>query len=446
MEGRDTPCFTPAPVRAMIRSSQRPRERSTSFVIELDSGKRAATTTAQKGHRELELEWPVPRTTSSRPTRASTSQPSLKSLMRSTSERTAICHPAEVSIITSGSRRFDQTDLSMPPSSPPPFGSIPTNDTSPIHSTLPPSTGYSAALSRKSILRRPSETPSSADSSKRARFSLGPEQLPSRSSHAYYIPGQDDDDTRDDLLFDTSSPMSSLASVAPDHNGLYTSSLTSKELRVRAADVGVHLGPGHTGRLPPSLIRTIAAAKASPSRTHGQSRDQSLPLLSTYTTTKSSMYHGHVRASTAVFPTPPPSSSSRSSLPPAPTATATALVSSSPVRTTARLMLPPPLPDKCFHSTPPLSTGSSSSQARSRSISLGTPTPKANEDRKDRFGRVVLHPASAPTARAFAGKESMGSLNRSRTPVVCTSMEWGLDEDAGEQARMWRASSTEPGV
>ena len=249
------------------------------------------------------------------------------------------------------------------------------------------STGTSGK--RKSILRQPSQSDFSRQESftKRARFSLQPE--PSSSDPFVCRPGDDDE-----LLLDSSSP-APYSRPAGEYSGPYP-----REMVVRAADAGVTLGHKPNGHLPESLLRTISMASDPRA---GVSKQCALP-------------------------TPP-----RSSAPPLSPARphpreGSTRKDSGKDTSRAKLMLPPPLPEKCY-ATPPLSSSSTSSRQRSRSVSLATPTPRPSAI------QARVHPATVSKSR------TLHTAKQVPVAIDDDQLEWGMDEDAGETARLWRKSS-----
>ncbi|ORX39160.1 hypothetical protein BD324DRAFT_618687 [Kockovaella imperatae] len=258
---------------------------------------------------------------------------------------------------------------------------------------------------RKSILRRPSEAADVSRESpapKRTRFSLGPD-LPDASTVLYCRPGED---------------VLGLERVPSRPMPSYGSSPYSKEMLVRAADAGVDLSARLTGRLPPNLLKSIGLLGNT---------GRSSPVASM----KKSFSMPSVRHVTHSSPTaswsPLPSKTARTSL------------------DRARRMLPPPLPDKCYQPTPPLSTGSTSSASsrpRSRSMSLGTPTPRTNKAQ----ARAHPHSPPRPIAQTHSGKRE-GPASAEREDLggvdgVAESISWGLDEDAGGSADLCEGGSS----
>ncbi|OCF35695.1 hypothetical protein I316_02750 [Kwoniella heveanensis BCC8398] len=170
-----------------------------------------------------------------------------------------------------------------------PMASLPRKNTTTIAATrpTPPSStdGHRSSsiasdqvpltLPRKSALRRPSDSsaPSSTGSVKRARFSLQPHSpLREASSdpydHYYSNPAAEQDVDSDDELslcgvkggeldfspYPTSSPLKYPKCAAS------SSSPLRNEWSVRAADIGVKLGPERTGRISSHMLEALAPA------------------------------------------------------------------------------------------------------------------------------------------------------------------------------------------
>lgn len=323
---------------------------------------------------------------------------------------------------------------SMPPSSPP-FArrSLPSRLASPpFRPTPPPSTNGARSSSefsdnlplhlpqRRSALRRPSEgsitTPHSV---KKARFSLQPRSPPPEPSSG---PITEDDDDDELLLRNTSSPVSTLSRSSPVY-GSDCASHFSREMSVRAADVGFKLGPEPTGRLSCDMLAALAPSLSSAHPTLGASIFQRDPTP------------------TYALSTPPLSFCSTMS------PSTRSRTASSPSKPTAGLMLPPPVPVKRLESarlTTPVEDNKPFSEikfttqspallrARSRSRSVSTaptsrrqsvaPLPSTTPRRKSRLERDL-----ARVARV-AGDEA--------------GLEWGMDEEVGDDVgRMWREGS-----
>ncbi|GFZ47323.1 hypothetical protein JCM24511_05066 [Saitozyma sp. JCM 24511] len=332
------------------------------------------------------------------------------------------------------------------------------------HFTPPPSsTGHrSASISSdhiplsipgKSILRRPS-APSDASSSdvprtiKRARFSLQPRSQgreyssdPFNSSHA------ESGDDHDLPLFD-SSPMRPFPSSSParGYASASSSSPFSREISLRAADVGLDLGPGHTGRLPSHLVRALAPSVRSAMVPSPLARPST---LGSSITAKSPTPTRPVPA--YALPTPPPSFGSTTST----TSNSTSFSSrrsASPhtAGVGAGLMLPPPVPIKRRASLPRLNTpltpepsvipitilpSTAPARSRSRSVSVA-PAPH-----KSSASKAPPLRSATPTPRKRTRSEM--DLQRLAEQIGDDAgYEWGMDEDAGEEVgRMWREGS-----
>jgi hypothetical protein len=332
------------------------------------------------------------------------------------------------------------------------------------HFTPPPSSNghRSASISSdhiplsipgKSILRRPS-APSDASSSdvprtiKRARFSLQPRSQgreyssdPFNSSHA------DSGDDHDLPLFD-SSPIRPFPSSSParGYASASSSSPFSREISLRAADVGLDLGPGHTGRLPSHLVRALAPSVRSAMVPSPLARPST---LGSSITAKSPTPTRSVPA--YALPTPPPSFGST-------TSTTSNSTSFSSRRTAsphtagvgAGLMLPPPVPIKRRASLPRLHTpltpepreipitilpSTAPARSRSRSVSV-VPAPHKSSASKQPPLR------SATTTPRKRTRSEMDLRRLAEQIGDDAGYEWGMDEDAGEEVgRLWREGS-----
>lgn len=291
------------------------------------------------------------------------------------------------------------------------------------------------SLPHKSALRRPSDSLGlqSSSSIKRTRFSL----IRSPVHH----PFSDEEGSEDEL--DLLSNIDSSSIIASSSSPKRSSSPIRTEWHVRAADVGIKLGPEHTGRLPSDMVKTLVPSMGLFRPTLGSSSQAS----SKYT-----------------LPAPP--SSYRPSRP-CPVSDPQNPSSGSGGNAQAGLMLPPPLPVKRLTHPNSLSTPkelkdsvnafSTSSpapshirltslpavvvraRARSRSLSMAPPgtlrTPRAR-------GSTVLPGSRVPqTAPTRKGKVLMDLQRVAKEIGDEAGLEWGLDEETDDGGRMWREGS-----
>lgn len=173
---------------------------------------------------------------------------------------------------------------SLPPSSPPRqyvySYRAPFRTTTPLaHPTPSPSIGdyrsssvasfhsdrASSIFPLRSSLRRPSESSDSPRSAKRTRFSLAPRSPPYHPSSDHFTGSHADhnDNSNQVQYLDDSSPLPyshSSPSFFPHYSSdsLLTNSTFSREVSLRAADVGFNLGPAPTGRLPSGMLAALA--------------------------------------------------------------------------------------------------------------------------------------------------------------------------------------------
>lgn len=314
------------------------------------------------------------------------------------------------------------------------------------------SVSYDAPLSltRRGILRQPTDfdRPSPARSLKRARFSLVPLSPPLAPSSPSRTPLEGSDlDDEDELLLAPSPPIRAVTHQPAwrPASALRSSSPRSTELDVRAKDVGLKLSE-HTGRLSSGMLAAFAPASAILGRR----------LSNTLVSSLRNELTSHLKSPTEQYslPTPPPSfGSSRGS-------DRSATPNRSPK---SSLMLPPPVPLRATstHRLPtPVSaeeeessdfTGSSRKRlvmphqkvtGRSRAKSLGA-LPKSTKDpRPSSFTpktRKSAMAASTPRKRRRTSVDEEEELQRASQEE---GMEWGMDEDAGEElSRSFRDSS-----
>lgn len=364
--------------------------------------------------------------------------------------------------------------LSLPPSSPPrpdifsPFPSQPAQPTpSPsvslkhrnhvadtyklsgvmYHPTPPPSTdgmrsaslssdNASTSLPHKSALRRPSDSLGlqSSSSIKRTRFSL----IRSPVCHST----SDEEGSEDELnLLSNIDSSSTITHSSPPKQ---SSSPIRTEWRVRAADIGIKLGPEHTGRLPSDMVKSLVPSMGLFRPTLGSSSQ----LSSKYT-----------------LPAPP--SGFRPAFQPRPASEQQHPSSGSGPDPQARLMLPPPVPakrsicpnslstpKKFKNSTSTFSTSSSvpskirltslpavvvRSRARSRSLSMA-PTGALRTSKTP--GSITSPGSKIPrTTPTRNGKVLMDLQRVAKELGDEAGLEWGLDEETDDGGRMWREGS-----
>ncbi|WWC98099.1 hypothetical protein V866_004990 [Kwoniella sp. B9012] len=323
-------------------------------------------------------------------------------------------------------------------------------------------------LPRKGILRKPSESPYSTSSAsgsgsvKRARFSLQP-RSPVREESS--DPLHQDQTSEDGLLIhnngiEYSSSPSSPATCFSRYS-IPSSSPLRNEWIVRAADIGIKLGPEHTGSLPKAMIKALA-----PSMTRS----------STGTVTLGSSVSVNIDFS---LPTPPTSSSSTSSISMTNRASTSSPALSGERRRTPTstsngragigLMLPPPVPLKQStpaptpdpsesRSTPSstTSTGTSSISSPPMNQSIRSSLPRSSLSSRSRSKSISVQPSSlsrlsTPSHKAPSREVSSTPRKKSRVEMELArkalelgddaGLEWGLDEDTEDGGRMWREGS-----
>ncbi|KAK6906150.1 hypothetical protein I203_100134 [Kwoniella mangroviensis CBS 8507] len=320
-------------------------------------------------------------------------------------------------------------------------------------------------LPRKSILRKPSESPYSTSSAsgsgsvKRARFSLQP-RSPVREESS--DPLHHDQTSEDELsihnnTFEYSSSPSSPATCFSRYS-IPSSSPLRNEWTVRAEDIGMKLGPEHTGSLPEGMIKALAPSMA-------RSSPRTVTLGSSVLVNN-----------TFSLPTPPTSSSSTASISMTNRASTSSPALSGGRRRTppsnggaeTGLMLPPPVPLK--RSTPaPTSISSDSGSTPSTSIGPSSiPSPPMDQpirctslhrsslSSRSRSRSMSDQPSplsrlSTPSHKASSREVSSTSRKKSRVEMELArkalelgddaGLEWGLDEDTEDGGRMWREGS-----
>jgi len=327
--------------------------------------------------------------------------------------------------------------LSVPPSSPPSKRSS-NLDSLPVTMgpTPPPSTagGRSCSASsdsvplhfppRRSSLRRTFDGANITTLSvKKARFSMHPRSPLQEPSSNPLMAGTPDDDEL--LLRDTSSMASSYTRSSPAYRYGSSPSPFSREMSVRAADVGLKLGPEHTGRLPFGMLAALAPS-LSPSR-----GAHSLESAISQTSSMPSY----------ALPTPPRSFGSSAS------SSSHFGSAGSPSKSTAGLMLPPPVPVKLLSFVRPLTpmedpkplpdikfTTQSPALLRTHSRSLSVSV--ARTSRRQSFALV---PNTTPRKRSRLERDL---AKVARVAGDEAGLEWGMDEEVGEDlGRIWREGS-----
>lgn len=339
---------------------------------------------------------------------------------------------------------------SMRPTPPP---SVAGTSSSPLSAHAP------LAAPPKGILRQPSEVGSTPHSAKRARFSLAP-RSPAHEPTSDPLDPYTDEESDDELLLDDTDPVCSSSPSRARRTQSSSSSPFSCEMSMRAADLGLRLGPEPTGRLSSTMVAAL-----TPSLSPWKLRNTGATLGSTI---------AHKLSDPAAYslPTPPRSFGS----------TTSTQGKASPARSTpssARgLMLPPPVPASRLSARPltpasdpprpsPESTSvrktshvdhsraeqlseepdegivvrrlpraylNAKARARSRSLSMG---PRAASVTPMRG--VSVRPSTTPRRRSRLERD-LARVAREVTDDA--GLEWGLDEDVGEDcARSWRESS-----
>ncbi|WWC72979.1 uncharacterized protein I206_106943 [Kwoniella pini CBS 10737] len=334
-----------------------------------------------------------------------------------------------------------------------------------------------STLPRKGILRRPSEcstAPSSSGSVKRARFSLQP-RSPERDDSP--DPLQSDEDEpflggdEDVSQIDSSIYAGSSSPIRAFNRYASSSSPLRNEWSVRARDIGIQLGPEHTGSLPRGMIKalvpSLGSSTSNPSIKTGESTLGSSVLVNRF-----------------ALPTPPPSSgpvvttqsrftATRAGSSPSCTTGGPNSKKLNNTNTNNGLMLPPPVPLKRFtpapspapNSTPirldspntPMISRSESvahqsqseplnrminARSRSRSISIAPSSSSSSSSSGVRLTtpsykgplRVI---STTPRKKSRVERE----LARKAQEMDDAGLEWGMDEDTEDGGRMWREGS-----
>lgn len=299
----------------------------------------------------------------------------------------------------------------------------------------------------RSILRAPSERGSSSapSSLKRARFSLQP------SSPTDFDNGGIFD--LDNQSIPSSSPW---RGETPDQS----SSPFSKELSVRAADVGFKLGPVHTGRISAGLMNALYPKTGSITSTTATPRT---PSSATPQESSAGLSSGGDTARPYTLPTPPRSVGSSASTP--------SRSSRTPSRkggggsSGAGLMLPPPVPPRRMSSTGSSTPGPVTPTRQSPATAISPDPPRRPKSSPIKFKvleQPVTHQARsrsrsrsvsvAPTTKAFVTPNNK-SMDRNAATTIKrrlsrterelarmardmpddAGLEWGLDEDVGQE-------------
>ncbi|WWC63906.1 uncharacterized protein I303_106511 [Kwoniella dejecticola CBS 10117] len=425
--------------------------------------------------------------------------------------------------------------FSMPPSSPPIF----TPSTRPVHPTPSPSLSATAAaespttqkfstvptrgatigyrptppssvdgarssslmsenmplsLPRRGILRRPSDAscPPSSGSIKRARFSLQP-----RSPVRYESsdPLQDTDQSDEDGASLSGNSLHSQVGSSPyfgssspgiraDRYSCSASPLRN-EWSVRARDIGIQLGPEHTGSLPRGMIKALAPSLAKPTLASSASinrfslptptpstgssapppfrptvRNRSSPALR-----RGGSVIGGDSSNTTGLMLPPPVPIKQFTLAPSPApapapvpALALDAVSDSTFASVSASVrrLETPITPSIGRTEPKSSTSAASNlqsqlkplnrtikgRSRSRSISI---TPSSSSSSAASSARLTT-PSYRPLLRMVATTPRKKSriereLARRAEEMDDAGLEWGMDEDTEDGGRMWREAS-----
>jgi hypothetical protein len=284
--------------------------------------------------------------------------------------------------------------------------------------------------SHKGILRRPSDFSSSSQppSSKRIRFSLAPQSPAPPTSSDRPESSDIDPDSDDELLL--RPKISTLSSSPFPHSPAYNDIASSSspfptEMHVRAADVGLVLGPAHTGRLPRNMLNAL-----TPSLTGGAytlptpPRVIARPFRSQVTGKEVAGKESTPNGKGLMLPPPIPNSAKRSQTP-----------------ISRPHTVPSPVDIVVIHELLDATTEQGSGLKR-----LQTPRPvvrgrSRSVSVKPAVQRISLasFPATTPRKNHRFEKE----LARVAREVGDEAgLEWGMDEDAGlEIGRMWREGS-----
>ena len=253
-----------------------------------------------------------------------------------------------------------------------------------------------------------------------ARSSLQPRSAP-------YIPSTDPfmaaEDADDELrLGSTVTPDSSIARWSPRHDLVRSSSPFSRDICVRAADVGFQLGPMPTGRLPSGMLAALAPSVSS-FQPSGEKQMMSSTTIGALPT----------------IPTPPRSMSSATPSSAVPRRTKT------PIKFNVGLMLPPPVPMtqrgySARPATPVVDT-------KSPGIRFTTMSPAMLRARsRPRSVSVLPAPRSQWACRPETPvRKSRSERDLAKVAQVAgdeAGLEWGMDDEVGEElGRIWREGS-----
>ncbi|WRT69196.1 uncharacterized protein IL334_006180 [Kwoniella shivajii] len=350
----------------------------------------------------------------------------------------------------------------------------------------------SSSLPRKSALRRPSsDSCPSSGSVKRARFSLVPRSPPREISSDPLDDHNDrfheDESSMHDMSVDYSSPyhpdgsFSTSTSISPAFNrnryAVNSSSPLRTEWSVRAADIGIKLGPEHTGSLPKGMIKALAPSLSTFNPTLGSSisvvKQFGLPTpplgtgsMSTSTSTPTSKASGGgsgmvgaglmlpppvpLKRSTPAPMTSPSISTSTSATTPTPTPTNTtastsaiAAVSTSYRKTRDRFTTPvqelASEPIKFTSQPAAYIRALVKSRSRSRSVSVVTSSISTNQGYMTPSTKRVLRAVNSTPRRKSRVERELARVARDLGDDA--GLEWGLDEDTEDGGRMWREGS-----
>lgn len=305
----------------------------------------------------------------------------------------------------------------------------------------------SLSFPRRGILRRPSEIerPGSVPRpAKRTRFSLAP-LSPVRQVHSDPVQpmlAMDVDHDDDELLLGPSTSPADAGRARTIQDRAAAALEYSREISIRARDVGFNLSV-HTGRLSSDMFAALAPAL-------GDSGHRP-PTLG------SSLRHSVTNADDAEtpvysLPTPPPSH--------LPISGHSAYAHSDSVGLSDKgkskeTMPPPPVPNGTPGRLPtPLSAEDEEdsdggvitpinrrirlSRSRSRSRSRAQSMSALRDPNSRTSSPAQPHPASTPRRRSKL-EEKLGIIAQT---VDGESLEWGMDEDVGEDlGKMWREGS-----
>jgi len=348
---------------------------------------------------------------------------------------------------------------SLPPSSPI-FEPTPTSRTANLTFRPTPPSSISArsasvlsdagslSFPRRGILRRPSDfdRPGSVPRlTKRTRFSLAP-LSPVRQVHSDpFQPMLDIDHNDDELLL---GPSTSPAYAGGDRTiqDRATAALEhSREISIRARDVGFNLS-AHTGRLSSDMLAALAPALSGSER-----RPATLGSSLRHSVTRTDWAEESTTAPPYSLPTPPPSHLAMTGRPGRERSASTGVgdkgkdtMPPPPVpQTTATARLPTPLSaedeeDSDGGVVTPVNRRIRHSRSASRSRSRAQSMSAIQESKARTSSPAQQHPASTPRRRSKLEER----LEIIAQTVNGESLEWGMDEDVGEDlGKMWREGS-----